>query len=39
MSGATLTGKGLNEMLASYFKYYSKYLKKSEKQVEGVASL
>jgi Na+-transporting NADH:ubiquinone oxidoreductase subunit C len=26
MSGATLTGKGLNEMLKNYFTYYSSYI-------------
>ncbi len=28
MSGATLTANGMNEMLASYFKYYQAYIKK-----------
>lgn len=28
MSGATLTGNGMNEMLASYFSYYQAYIEK-----------
>jgi Na+-transporting NADH:ubiquinone oxidoreductase subunit C len=31
MSGATLTGKGVNEMLASYFACYENYLTKNKK--------
>jgi Na+-transporting NADH:ubiquinone oxidoreductase subunit C len=31
MSGATLTGNGLNSMLQNYFQYYSAFLKKSAK--------
>lgn len=37
MSGATLTGKGLNAMLKDYFQYYSSFLKKASK--EKVAAL
>jgi Na+-transporting NADH:ubiquinone oxidoreductase subunit C len=32
MSGATLTGKGLNNMLADYFKCYENYLKSKRNQ-------
>ncbi len=32
MSGATLTGKGLNNMLKDYFQYYSAFLKKASKE-------
>jgi Na+-transporting NADH:ubiquinone oxidoreductase subunit C len=30
MSGATLTGKGVNEMLESYFGYYKNYILKTK---------
>jgi Na+-transporting NADH:ubiquinone oxidoreductase subunit C len=30
MSGATLTGKGVNEMLKSYFNYYQPYINKAK---------
>lgn len=39
MSGATLTGKGLNSMLASYFKYYEGFIGKTAKSQNKVASL
>ena len=39
MSGATLTGKGLTNMLASYFKYYKAFIDKTAKDKNKVASL
>jgi Na+-transporting NADH:ubiquinone oxidoreductase subunit C len=41
MSGATLTGKGVNQMLDNYFKYYQSYIKeaKGEEAENKVASL
>jgi len=39
MSGATLTGNGVNEMLESYFKHYEDYINKSKNATEKVALL
>lgn len=36
MSGATLTGKGLNNMLKDYFQYYSAFFKKASKEKVAV---
>jgi Na+-transporting NADH:ubiquinone oxidoreductase subunit C len=33
MSGATLTGKGVNNMLADYFSCYKNYLKKNQQNL------
>ncbi len=39
MSGATLTGNGVNEMLENYFKYYQGYINKSKNATQKVALL
>lgn len=39
MSGATLTGKGLNAMLMDYFGYYGKYINKVKVASEPVAAV
>jgi len=40
MSGATLMGNGVNEMLANYFKYYQNYINKAKNgAIEKVALL
>lgn len=39
MSGATLTGNGVNDMLESYFKHYQGYINKSKNATNKVALL
>ncbi len=39
MSGATLTGNGVNDMLESYFKHYQGYINKSKNATKKVALL
>jgi len=39
MSGATLTGKGVNQMLKNYLGYYQPYVDKLKKKKESVAML
>lgn len=39
LSGATLTGKGLNAMLKDYFGYYGSYIEKTKNSKEPVAEV
>ena len=39
MSGATITGKGVNDMLQNYFGHYQKFIEKKGSTINKVASL